>query len=696
MVNFDMKKLVFTITTFENLALVLANLESLKNRTDTDLFIVLNDTVDTCGKYNALKTSGIDFISLDGVLFNEGSCQKKEERLKVSKNKTLAIPIVIRYFVRKGYNDICYLSDNVCVRKPEWVLDKKESGITLYLNDIKIDENLYAIKNTLSLDIWKVKITEQTENFLNLVNKNICSIDNNEKLCEILVFYSLSHKEINIIKDDQYVFVPETVDLRKLQEGAAVFNYVEVHKIAKWSEILADNKVNAFFEKYAKKVSDYKKFILLKSKDSRKLGINIFGYFEDTMSMALTARNFADKVLLSGIPTNLINYSYFENKNFEKYRSYYSNKRNDYVNILISDCSEIINRNNKYLNNDRPVYALTFWEFETGLEKYIEVTRYVDGFISTSEFCHWVFERTFSNSKLFYIPFPFKLDDQREKIKNKSDVEYAINSIPKDKFKLYFNFDLNSSFFRKNPLGILEAVKYSRHKGEIYLIIKINGTNNKEESIKDILKKVDDLGLSDSVLIVDGFISDDDMRRLLRGSDAYISLHRGEGVGLGMIEAMANGVPVIATGYSGNTQFCTPETSALVSYNLVKCTDPLEAYSEVENWAEPDYKVAGNQIDALIENSQEKKISEAKLKLEQLYNDKYFITSLFNFLFSTLDNKTIYEDNRVISIKKDKSVKRTGRGEIKHQIKTLKYKILATILPVERLRSKYIKKLRDM
>ena len=53
--------------------------------------------------------------------------------------------------------------------------------------------------------------------------------------------------------------------------------------------------------------------------------------------------------------------------------------------------------------------------------------------------------------------------------------------------------------------------------------------------------------------------------------DCYVSLHRSEGLGLTMAEAMALGKPVIATGYSGNLHFMTPENSYLVDFARVRC-----------------------------------------------------------------------------------------------------------------------------
>jgi glycosyltransferase involved in cell wall biosynthesis len=61
----------------------------------------------------------------------------------------------------------------------------------------------------------------------------------------------------------------------------------------------------------------------------------------------------------------------------------------------------------------------------------------------------------------------------------------------------------------------------------------------------------------------------EDMASLLNQIDCYVSLHRSEGFGLGLAEAMLLGKPVIATGFSGNLEFMKPTNSFLVSYNLV-------------------------------------------------------------------------------------------------------------------------------
>ena len=75
-----------------------------------------------------------------------------------------------------------------------------------------------------------------------------------------------------------------------------------------------------------------------------------------------------------------------------------------------------------------------------------------------------------------------------------------------------------------------------------------------------------------------GYWSTREMLDLVAACDVYVSLHRSEGLGLSIAEAMAHGKPVIATGWSGNTDFMTPDNSFPVSYELVELTEDVGAY----------------------------------------------------------------------------------------------------------------------
>jgi glycosyltransferase involved in cell wall biosynthesis len=89
---------------------------------------------------------------------------------------------------------------------------------------------------------------------------------------------------------------------------------------------------------------------------------------------------------------------------------------------------------------------------------------------------------------------------------------------------------------------------------------------------------------------------------LIACCDAFVSLHRSEGFGRCIAEAMALGKPVIATGYSGNLDFCSPETSCLVRFKKVPVKEEQYWHSAGQVWAEPDVDHAAEWMTRLLED----------------------------------------------------------------------------------------------
>jgi glycosyltransferase involved in cell wall biosynthesis len=103
-------------------------------------------------------------------------------------------------------------------------------------------------------------------------------------------------------------------------------------------------------------------------------------------------------------------------------------------------------------------------------------------------------------------------------------------------------------------------------------------------------------------ILIERYLSRQDTYALLNSCDAYISLHRSEGYGLTLAEAMALGKPVIGTGYSGNTDFMSVNTSYLIPYELVALTRAHPPYQAGNVWAEPDVKEAARALREVYEH----------------------------------------------------------------------------------------------
>ncbi len=169
--------------------------------------------------------------------------------------------------------------------------------------------------------------------------------------------------------------------------------------------------------------------------------------------------------------------------------------------------------------------------------------------------------------------------------------------LPDEDFLFLFVFDYLSTIERKNPVGLVEAFKraFAPGEGPRLLIKTINGPL-RPLSEEAVLWSA--AGRPD-VHVVDCSLTAQERDALMAGCDCYVSLHRSEGFGLTLAEAMAAGKPVIGTGYSGNLDFMTAENSYLVGYELTRVGPECEIYPPDGEWAEPDLEHAAAQMRAV-------------------------------------------------------------------------------------------------
>jgi len=156
-----------------------------------------------------------------------------------------------------------------------------------------------------------------------------------------------------------------------------------------------------------------------------------------------------------------------------------------------------------------------------------------------------------------------------------------------------FSFDINSSIHRKNPQACVDAFLRAfplkgtdtMSKNEVGLVIK---------SYKPLQKnpawtKLKALSWSDDrIHIIEETLPRGDVLALYKSCDCYLSLHRAEGFGRGIAEALQLGLHVIATGYSGNMDFCRPPAVDLVDYKLVRVKKGQYQYHNGQVWASVD------------------------------------------------------------------------------------------------------------
>ncbi len=179
------------------------------------------------------------------------------------------------------------------------------------------------------------------------------------------------------------------------------------------------------------------------------------------------------------------------------------------------------------------------------------------------------------------------------------DVPRAELGLPKDRFLFLFIFDMSSTFDRKNPMAVVEAFRRAfPRRDSVALAVKVTRGQSDPESLKKLREACDQVGAT----LIDAMLSHEQLFGLINSCDAYVSLHRSEGYGLTMAEAMALGKPVIATGYSGNLDFMNEQNSLLVPYKKVAVRTTVHIYRKGCSWAEPSVDDAAAMMRWVVDN----------------------------------------------------------------------------------------------
>ena len=157
-------------------------------------------------------------------------------------------------------------------------------------------------------------------------------------------------------------------------------------------------------------------------------------------------------------------------------------------------------------------------------------------------------------------------------------------------------FDANSTMIRKNPFGAIEAFKkaFSPDDDTVGLVIKTN--NAEEEKLKPVKKLLE--GYNNVYFITD-ILDKKAVNSLIADVDVFVSLHRAEGFGLVMAEAMLNGTVCIATNWSSNTEFMNNDVACMVDYSFVTLDKDMSPYRKGAKWADADIDAAAEYMKRL-------------------------------------------------------------------------------------------------
>lgn len=213
---------------------------------------------------------------------------------------------------------------------------------------------------------------------------------------------------------------------------------------------------------------------------------------------------------------------------------------------------------------------------------------------------------------------------------------YTKVPLPDDVFLCLFVFDYFSSEYRKNATGALTAFDTALGGVEnAYFVMKT--INDSEPDRARVEQHILNLTRPDKIIVISEHLDQNIMNILYRSSSLFISLHRAEGQGLGMMRTIGDCIPTIVTNYSGNTDFCHTFNSFLVNWKYTAIPENdvnYRQYSDLCKWAEPDIAHATQLILHVHDNYEEscRRVEAAKDYIQTKYNYERFGRQIYGLI----------------------------------------------------------------
>tara|TARA_B100000700_G_scaffold148161_1_gene165056 strand:+ start:10110 stop:11474 length:1365 start_codon:yes stop_codon:yes gene_type:complete len=187
-------------------------------------------------------------------------------------------------------------------------------------------------------------------------------------------------------------------------------------------------------------------------------------------------------------------------------------------------------------------------------------------------------------------------------------------------FRFLFIFDAGSFIERKNPLAVVKAFQsaFSRYEN-VELVIKVSN-----RSISPHWNEVEQKAASDRrIKLVRGLITEEELCQLWGTANCYVSLHRCEGFGRTIADAVLRKLPVIATNYSGSTDLFPEGYELLVDYTLVPIEVGQYPLANEAEWASVSIEDAAKKMKFVYENRCTSALSETVLLAYEHVQQKF-------------------------------------------------------------------------
>ena len=330
-------------------------------------------------------------------------------------------------------------------------------------------------------------------------------------------------------------------------------------------------------------------------------GVMLVGYLRAELGVGQGARLLAEALETTNIPyTTLVNTTTTSRQN-HVFEGNENNRRGFDVNIVCVNADQLpifASQVGPGFFAGRYTIGQWAWELEVFPEQFHGALDLVDEVWAVSEFTRAAIAAV-TSKPVFAVPHPIVSPQVPQSI------DRTALGLPEDRTLFLFCFDLLSVLERKNPLGLVDAYSRAFAVGDgATLVLKVINGDQRVPDLERLRLAVAD---RPDIMLIDRYLDADKLAALVNVADCYVSLHRSEGFGLTMAEAMALGKPVIATAYSGNLDFMSADTAYLVSWSEGTVPAGCSPYPEGATWAEPDLDEAARLMRYVHEHPAEAK-----------------------------------------------------------------------------------------
>jgi glycosyltransferase involved in cell wall biosynthesis len=257
----------------------------------------------------------------------------------------------------------------------------------------------------------------------------------------------------------------------------------------------------------------------------------------------------------------------------------------------------------QFMDMNKYTIGYTAWETDRMPGKWVEKINQLDEVWVPSKYNYEVFKNSGIDIPINIIPHTFN-----RKVFEEETASVSIEGVSSNDYIFYSIFQWIE---RKAPVSLLKAYLSEFTGNEnVCLVLKTYLFNPTDTGERDKIKQViGDIKMKlrmsnyPKILLVTDILTKPQIHAIHKSCDCCLSFHRSEGFGLVPAEAMMAGNPVIATDYSGTTDFVTPRTGFPIDYQLTPVYGmPWEAYTGDMVWADIDIMDARKKMRWVFEN----------------------------------------------------------------------------------------------